>query len=215
MALGGLWLGPGSPSDPSFPQIIKKLIERKQAQIRKVYPGLSCFKEGVRQIPVESVPGIREQGFWWGEQGALLGVYQAFLGMFSPLPALQERRAGSRLGRRRGECCVAGEGVGGGRGIRSRRRGISHPRKELKDPDQLYTTLKNLLAQIKVGRPGSLLGVPAPVAVALWPSVGWVAVTSWAWGSVGLAPAWLSSPVTPQCLALHGAREEVGGPGLL
>ncbi|MGH0127483.1 UNVERIFIED_CONTAM: hypothetical protein FKN15_046818 [Acipenser sinensis] len=27
-------------------EIIKKLIERKQAQIRKVYPGLSCFKEG-------------------------------------------------------------------------------------------------------------------------------------------------------------------------
>lgn len=39
-------------------QIIKKLIERKQAQIRKVYPGLSCFKDGVGQIPVESVPGI-------------------------------------------------------------------------------------------------------------------------------------------------------------
>ncbi|XP_051036769.1 histone acetyltransferase KAT2A-like [Phodopus roborovskii] len=42
---------------------IKKLIERKQAQIRKVYPGLSCFKEGVRQIPVESVLGIRETGW--------------------------------------------------------------------------------------------------------------------------------------------------------
>lgn len=41
-------------------QIIKKLIERKQSQIRKVYPGLTCFKEGVRQIPVESIPGIRE-----------------------------------------------------------------------------------------------------------------------------------------------------------
>lgn len=41
-------------------QIIKKLIERKQAQIRKVYPGLSCFKEGVRQIPIESIPGIRK-----------------------------------------------------------------------------------------------------------------------------------------------------------
>uniref|UniRef100_A0A8C4J1K1 histone acetyltransferase n=1 Tax=Dromaius novaehollandiae TaxID=8790 RepID=A0A8C4J1K1_DRONO len=65
-------------------EIIKKLIERKQAQIRKVYPGLTCFKEGVRQIPIESVPGIRE----------------------------------------------------------------SHL-KELKDPDQLYNTLKNLLAQIK------------------------------------------------------------------
>ncbi|XP_055113193.1 histone acetyltransferase KAT2A isoform X1 [Symphalangus syndactylus] len=72
--------------------IIKKLIERKQAQIRKVYPGLSCFKEGVRQIPVESVPGIRETGW-------------------------------KPLGKEKG--------------------------KELKDPDQLYTTLKNLLAQIK------------------------------------------------------------------
>lgn len=43
-----------------LPQIIKKLIERKQAQIRKVYPGLSCFKEGVRQIPIENIPGIRK-----------------------------------------------------------------------------------------------------------------------------------------------------------
>ncbi|NXT28041.1 KAT2A acetyltransferase, partial [Syrrhaptes paradoxus] len=71
-------------------EIIKKLIERKQAQIRKVYPGLTCFKEGVRQIPIESVPGIRG------------------------LMAL-------------GLSCS----------------------KELKDPDQLYNTLKNLLAQIK------------------------------------------------------------------
>ncbi|XP_027013214.1 histone acetyltransferase KAT2B isoform X1 [Tachysurus fulvidraco] len=44
-------------------EIIKKLIERKQAQIRKVYPGLSCFKEGIRQIPIESIPGIRETGW--------------------------------------------------------------------------------------------------------------------------------------------------------
>ncbi|XP_023665040.1 histone acetyltransferase KAT2A isoform X1 [Paramormyrops kingsleyae] len=44
-------------------EIIKKLIERKQSQIRKVYPGLTCFKEGVRQIPVESIPGIREAGW--------------------------------------------------------------------------------------------------------------------------------------------------------
>ncbi|NWU84918.1 KAT2A acetyltransferase, partial [Onychorhynchus coronatus] len=72
-------------------EIIKKLIERKQAQIRKVYPGLTCFKEGVRQIPIESVPGIRE-----GWQVLALSC-----------------------------------------------------RKELKDPDQLYNTLKNLLAQIK------------------------------------------------------------------
>ena len=65
------WVG---LSDPSFPQIIKKLIERKKAQIRKVYPGLSCFKEGVRQIPVESVPGIREQGSWHGRGCAARGV---------------------------------------------------------------------------------------------------------------------------------------------
>lgn len=62
---------------------------------------------------------------------------------------------------------MEGQGVGGGGGTRSLRLDIYRPRKELKDPDQLYTTLKNLLAQIKVGRPGSLLGVPVPVAVAL------------------------------------------------
>ncbi|XP_066571803.1 histone acetyltransferase KAT2B isoform X3 [Amia ocellicauda] len=71
-------------------EIIKKLIERKQAQIRKVYPGLSCFKEGVRQIPIESIPGIRETGW-------------------KP----------------------AGKG------------------KEPKDPDQLYSTLKNILQHVK------------------------------------------------------------------
>lgn len=49
----------------TFSQIIKKLIERKQAQIRKVYPGLSCFKEGVRQIPIESIPGIRMSGLYF------------------------------------------------------------------------------------------------------------------------------------------------------
>ncbi|XP_055081372.1 histone acetyltransferase KAT2B isoform X1 [Periophthalmus magnuspinnatus] len=71
-------------------EIIKKLIERKQAQIRKVYPGLSCFKEGVRQIPIESIPGIRDTGW-------------------KPL----------------------------GKG------------KELKDPDQLYSTLKTILQHVK------------------------------------------------------------------
>lgn len=61
---------------------------------------------------------------------------------------------------------MEGEGVGGGRRTKGLRHGVSHPRKELKDPDQLYTTLKNLLAQIKV-RDQAPLGVPAPVAVAL------------------------------------------------
>ncbi|MCJ8749789.1 hypothetical protein PDJAM_G00180390 [Pangasius djambal] len=71
-------------------EIIKKLIERKQAQIRKVYPGLSCFKEGVRQIPIESIPGIRETG--WKPLGKS---------------------------------------------------------KEVKDPDQLCSTLKTILQQVK------------------------------------------------------------------
>ena len=38
-------------------QIIKRLIEARQASIRKVHPGLSCFKEGVQGIPVECIPG--------------------------------------------------------------------------------------------------------------------------------------------------------------
>ena len=35
-------------------------MEKKQTEIRKVYPGLKCFQEGVRQIPIESIPGIRK-----------------------------------------------------------------------------------------------------------------------------------------------------------
>lgn len=48
-------------------EIIKKLIERQQEQMQKVYPGLSCFKDGVREIPIESIPGIREVG-WKGDK---------------------------------------------------------------------------------------------------------------------------------------------------
>lgn len=101
------------PLEPLPPQIIKKLIERKQAQIRKVYPGLSCFKEGVRQIPVESVPGIREWGPWLKGRRAFSGHRQAFLGLFSP--PLQERQAGSHWERRRGKCLVKGIEHGNGR----------------------------------------------------------------------------------------------------
>lgn len=39
-------------------QIVKKLIQKRQDEIKKIYPGLTCFKEGVRQIPVESIPGV-------------------------------------------------------------------------------------------------------------------------------------------------------------
>lgn len=120
----------GWPLRLLLPQIIKKLIERKQAQIRKVYPGLSCFKEGVRQIPVESVPGIRKQGSWWG-RGVLRGARTDILRdvFCTPRSPLQERRAGNHWEKRRGECCVEGQGVGGGTGTRSLRLGICRPGK--------------------------------------------------------------------------------------
>lgn len=44
-------------------EIIKKLIEKKQEQLRKTHPGLTCFKDGVREIPVLSMPGIRDSSW--------------------------------------------------------------------------------------------------------------------------------------------------------
>lgn len=101
------------PSDPHSLQIIKKLIERKQAQIRKVYPGLTCFKEGVRQIPIESVPGIREswQGFW--QEGSVLPPHGCSdtdtCHMVTLTLVFQEKQDGNHWGKKRGECCM---GVG-------------------------------------------------------------------------------------------------------
>ncbi len=44
--------------------IIHKLIEKKQNnELNKCYTGLSCFKDGIRQIPIESIPGVRECGY--------------------------------------------------------------------------------------------------------------------------------------------------------
>jgi histone acetyltransferase len=48
---------------PLLSQIVKKIIERKQSEMQKVYPGLKCFKEGVRQIPIENIPGILDRGW--------------------------------------------------------------------------------------------------------------------------------------------------------
>lgn len=76
---------------------------------------------------------------------------------------------------------MEGEGVGEGKRTKGLRHGVSRPRKELKDPDQLYTTLKNLLAQIKVGRPGSPLGVPATSDCGLTTPSGVGGTHSWAW----------------------------------
>ncbi|XP_065053694.1 histone acetyltransferase KAT2A-like isoform X1 [Rhopilema esculentum] len=44
-------------------EILKKIIELKQNEIRIRHPGLSCFKEGVREIPISSVPGIELTGW--------------------------------------------------------------------------------------------------------------------------------------------------------
>lgn len=44
-------------------EILKKLVERKQEQIRQVHPGLTCFRDGTREIQVEEIPGILETGW--------------------------------------------------------------------------------------------------------------------------------------------------------
>jgi len=44
-------------------EILKMLVERKQEQIRQVHPGLACFRDGVREIAVENIPGILETGW--------------------------------------------------------------------------------------------------------------------------------------------------------
>ncbi|KAL1116884.1 hypothetical protein AAG570_005353 [Ranatra chinensis] len=44
-------------------EILKRLLEQRKQEVQKVHPGLSCFREGVRTIPVESIPGIRETGW--------------------------------------------------------------------------------------------------------------------------------------------------------
>jgi len=44
-------------------QIVRQLAEKKRKELRKVYPGLTCFRDGVRQIPIESIPGVLESGW--------------------------------------------------------------------------------------------------------------------------------------------------------
>lgn len=46
-----------------FFQIIKYSVEEQQQEAERIHPGLTCFREGVRSIPVESIPGIRETGW--------------------------------------------------------------------------------------------------------------------------------------------------------
>ena len=44
-------------------QIVKHLIEMKQQEISQVHPGLNCFKDGVREIPIDSIPGLKLTGW--------------------------------------------------------------------------------------------------------------------------------------------------------
>ncbi|KPI98197.1 Histone acetyltransferase KAT2A [Papilio xuthus] len=50
-------------------EIVKKLIDMRQKEIRKIHPGLTCFKEGVRSLPIECIPGLRDSG-WRSTRGA-------------------------------------------------------------------------------------------------------------------------------------------------
>ncbi|XP_057653056.1 histone acetyltransferase KAT2A isoform X2 [Diorhabda carinulata] len=44
-------------------KFVKQLIYQQQNNVSKVHPGLTFFKEGVRSIPIESIPGIEETGW--------------------------------------------------------------------------------------------------------------------------------------------------------
>ncbi|CAG0882237.1 unnamed protein product [Darwinula stevensoni] len=44
-------------------EIVKKLYEKKVGELAKMYEGVTCFKDGVSQIPVESIPGIKDAGW--------------------------------------------------------------------------------------------------------------------------------------------------------
>ncbi|VVC27197.1 Hypothetical protein CINCED_3A002170 [Cinara cedri] len=43
--------------------IIKSLVEENHEKIERHYPGLSCFKEGVKVVTIESIPGVMETGW--------------------------------------------------------------------------------------------------------------------------------------------------------
>ena len=44
-------------------EVLKKIVERREEELNRIYPGLTCFRDGIRQIPIESIPGVREAGF--------------------------------------------------------------------------------------------------------------------------------------------------------
>lgn len=64
-------------------EIVKKLIHQRHQEIQKVHPGLTCFKEGLRGIPIECIPGIHETGWKSCAQTRTRGVTK---GMQGPEP---------------------------------------------------------------------------------------------------------------------------------
>lgn len=44
-------------------ECVKKLVEARQNELSRCYAGLACFRDGVKQVPIESVPGVREAGY--------------------------------------------------------------------------------------------------------------------------------------------------------
>nr|CAB3257876.1 histone acetyltransferase KAT2A [Phallusia mammillata] len=69
-------------------EILKKLIEKKQQQINQIYSGLSCFKDGVRQIPVESILGIRNTGWENMKNREKKQVHDSIDCLFNPLKSI-------------------------------------------------------------------------------------------------------------------------------
>lgn len=39
------------------------MIDEKHKQIERAFPGLTCFLDGVRMVPIESIPGVMESGW--------------------------------------------------------------------------------------------------------------------------------------------------------
>ncbi|XP_044266959.1 histone acetyltransferase KAT2A isoform X2 [Tribolium madens] len=56
-------------------KFVKQLIYQQQRNVSKVHPGLTFFKEGVKNIPIESIPGLQETG-WKPAARATRGAQQ-------------------------------------------------------------------------------------------------------------------------------------------
>lgn len=39
------------------------MINEKHCQIEKAFSGLTCFMDGIRMLPIESIPGVIETGW--------------------------------------------------------------------------------------------------------------------------------------------------------